>query len=305
MVGIDARNKHLLNSKYICPVCSLILRDPVQLTQCRHRQCQTCTNVEQQTTIKCRQCQAETLQTEVLLDQSFTNEMKSLPIDCSFCQWNGVLCNYQEHLNQSHSNLKCDYCGKHFDSAENFHQHKVFECQQLIVDCILKDFGCNERIIRAKMEDHYLTEQHQNVLLKVARQMLSQLNDRQMDVDLPRTTTAGTCNPTIAQSEELDEMLNILVGGIEALTNDEQRLTHEALQMQIALSTLAAEQSKVKLSIEESNIFLEEVKHNQDLSSLQENVDDLQCVSYDGTLVWKITNFREKMSKMINYFYTQ
>ncbi|CAF4838523.1 unnamed protein product [Rotaria sp. Silwood1] len=96
------------------------------------------------------------------------------------------------------------------------------------------------------MEDHYLTEQHQNALIKVVRQILSQLNDRQMDVDLPRTTTAGTCNPAIAQLEELDEMLNILVSGIEALTNDEQRLTHEALHMQITLSTLAAELSKVK-----------------------------------------------------------
>ncbi|CAF3586723.1 unnamed protein product [Rotaria sp. Silwood1] len=106
-----------------------------------------------------------------------------------------------------------------------------------------------------------------------------------MNLDLPRTTTAGTCNPTIAQLEELNEMLNILVSDIETLTNDEQCLTHEALQIQITLSTLAAEQSKVKLSIEESNIFLEGVKHNQDLSSLQEKVDDLQCISYDGALV--------------------
>ncbi|CAF1106165.1 unnamed protein product [Rotaria sordida] len=127
------------------------------------------------------------------------------------------------------------------------------------------------------MEDHYLTEKHQHAVLKVVHQMLSQLNERQMDIDLPRRTTTGTCNAATVQLEELYEMLNILVGGIETLTSDGQRLTNESLQMQITLSTLKEELSKVKLSIEESNAFLE------------------GYVSYDGTLIWKITNFQEKM----------
>ncbi|CAF5016353.1 unnamed protein product [Rotaria sp. Silwood1] len=152
-------------------------------------------------TIKCRQCQAKTLRSDVLLDRGFTNEMKSLPIDCSFCQWNGILNNYQEHLYQSHSNLKCDYCGKQFNSVNEFNEHKVFEYQQLIVGCRLKDFGCNERIIRAKIQDHYLTEQHQHAVLKVVRQMLSKLNNRGADIDLPRTTTAEAYNPATTQVE--------------------------------------------------------------------------------------------------------
>ncbi|CAF4126847.1 unnamed protein product, partial [Rotaria sordida] len=150
------------------------------------------------------------------------------------------------------------------------------------------------------MQDHYSTQQHQHTLLNAVHQMLSQLNDRQMDIEHSRTTTAGPCNPATAQSDELYEMLSILVGGIETLTNDEQRLANEALQMQTAIPTLAEEFSKVKLSDEESNAFLEGVRHNQailnqDLLSLQEKINDLQCVSYDGTLVWKIANFHEKM----------
>ncbi|CAF1469962.1 unnamed protein product, partial [Rotaria sordida] len=130
-------------------------------------------------TIKCRQCQSETLRSD-------------------------------GHLDQSHSNVKCEYCSEQFNSVNKFNEHKVFECQQLIVDCILKDFGCNERIICVKMKDHYLTKQHQHALLKVVRHMLPQLNDRQTDIDLPRTTTAGALNPATAQLEELYEMLNIL-----------------------------------------------------------------------------------------------
>ncbi|CAF1523826.1 unnamed protein product [Rotaria sp. Silwood1] len=236
----------------------------------------------------------------MLLDRGFKIDMKSLPIDCSFCQWTGILSNYQEHIDQSHSYLRCEYCDEEFNSVNKFNQHKVFECQQIIFDCILKDFGCSGRIIRAKIQDHYLTEQHQHAILNVVRQTLSQLKDRQVNVDLPRTTTARACNSTTAQFEELYEMLTILVGGIETLTNDDQRLADESLQIQMALSTLTEELSKVKLSIEESNIFWKGVHLNQDilnqdLSSLQVKVNDLQCVSYDGILVWKIASFQKKM----------
>jgi hypothetical protein len=34
----------------------------------------------------------------------------------------------------------------------------------------------------------------------------------------------------------------------------------------------------------------------QDVASLKQKVDDMQYVSYDGTLIWKISGFREKMS---------
>ncbi|CAF0921903.1 unnamed protein product [Rotaria sordida] len=150
------------------------------------------------------------------------------------------------------------------------------------------------------MKDHYLTQQHQYAILKVVPQMLAQLNDRQMNIDFSQTATAGACNLATAQLEELYEMLNILIGGVETLTNDEQRLTNEALQMQITLTTLTEELSKIKLSIEESNTLWKGVNLNQDilnqdLSSLQEEINDLQCVSYDGILVWKITKFHEKM----------
>ncbi|CAF4635321.1 unnamed protein product, partial [Rotaria sp. Silwood2] len=293
MVGIDARNKYILDTKYICPVCSLILRDPVQLSKCGHRQCQTCLNAEQETTIKCRQCHSETSLTDIVVDRGFKNDMKSLDIDCSFCQWT-------ETLDQSHLNLKCEYCGEQLNSVEKINQHDVSECQKLTVNCILKEFGCNERIARVQMKDHYLTEQHQRAIINIVRQMFSQLNDNQMKIDLSRTTTAAARNPVATELEELYEIFNILIGGIETLTNDEQRLTNESLQIQIALLTLKEDLSKVKLSIEESNAYLDAIKHNQDIlnqdfTSLEEKINDLQYVSYDGTLIWKIINVREKM----------
>ncbi|CAF2813784.1 unnamed protein product [Rotaria sp. Silwood2] len=150
------------------------------------------------------------------------------------------------------------------------------------------------------MEDHYLTEQHQRAIMKVVRQMLSQFNDRLMDNNFSSVITAGTYNTATAQLQELYKMLNILSGSIEALNNDQERLSNESLQIQVTIPSLTEELSKVKLSIQESSSFLEGVKHNQDilnqdLASIEEKINDLQYVSYDGTFIWKITNFKEKM----------
>ncbi|CAF3334917.1 unnamed protein product [Rotaria socialis] len=299
MVGIDARNKDILDNKYICRVCALILRDPVQFMRCGHRQCQTCLPNEHQSEITCAQCQTKMLKTEVHLDRGFQNEIRTLPVVCFLCQWNGILDHYQNHLDQSHPNLTCEYCGEQFNSTNNFNEHKVSACQKISVACLLKDFGCNERIIRANIKEHYMTEQHQQSISKCIRQLLSHDNDRRIDIDFLRTTTESY-DPDTIQFEELRDIINVLTGGIEALVNDAQRLSNESLQAQITLQTLEEQLPGLKLSIEESNGFLQGVNCNldilkQDFTSLQEKVNDLQCVSYDGIFIWKITNVKEKM----------
>ena len=156
------------------------------------------------------------------------------------------------------------------------------------------------------MKEHYLTQQHQDIVVKTVRQLRSQLFESQMDIDpsriMPTTATTTVNDPATAQVLELYETLNILTGGIEALNDDGQRLSNESLQTQIKLQALSEETSKVQASVEESEGFLQGVKHNQDilgqdLTSLQDAINDMLYVSYDGTLLWKISKFQEKMSE--------
>ena len=91
--------------------------------------------------------------------------MQSILIDCSFCQWNGILNNYQviftififfqkysivlylkDHLDETHSNPKCPHCDKQFNSVSELNVHKTSECEKVTVDCILKDLSCNEQV---------------------------------------------------------------------------------------------------------------------------------------------------------------
>jgi chromosome segregation ATPase len=158
--------------------------------------------------------------------------------------------------------------------------------------------------MRGEMEEHYLTQQHQDTVIKTVRQMRSRLLDSPMDIDPSRATANITTasNPATADWSKLHETLNILTGGIEALNDDGQRLSNESLQSQIRLQELAEDISKMRISVEESQGFLQGVKYNQDILSrdltlLKEKINEMQYVSYDGTLVWKITNFQERMSK--------
>ena len=48
MVDFDAKNKNILDPKYMCGKCSLIIKNPVQLSICGHRQCQSCFDAQQQ-----------------------------------------------------------------------------------------------------------------------------------------------------------------------------------------------------------------------------------------------------------------
>lgn len=156
--------------------------------------------------------------------------------------------------------------------------------------------------MRSQMKEHYLTQQHQDAIMKGVHQMRSQLPDSQMDISPFRTTTTTVTDPATAGVVELYETLQILTGGIEALNDDGQRLSNESLQSQIKLQALAEEYSKVQGSMEESHGFLHGAKHNQDIlnqdiASMKDTINDMRYASYDGTLVWKIPNVREKLSK--------
>ncbi|CAF4053505.1 unnamed protein product [Adineta steineri] len=207
-----------------------------------------------------------------------------------------------EYFDQSHSNSKCQYCNQQFDSHNKLNEHQLSQCQQETVDCLLKDFGCNEQIIHGKVSEHYVTQQHQHAVLNATHQMKLQLNDTQMEIDPSQTTT--TTNPAIAHLQEVHEVVNVLSNGLETLNDDNQHFNNELLRVQIQLQTLTENIRQVKQSIEESHSFLEGFKLNQDIlgqdvSSLKEKINDLQNVSYDGTFIWKIINVKEKMGRLL------
>ncbi|CAF3084046.1 unnamed protein product [Rotaria sp. Silwood2] len=309
MVGFDARNKDTINPLYMCRVCDLILRDPYQLF-CGHRQCKSCIEIVEGEIIKCAECHEKSPKNEIMPDRGFRNDMKSLSITCSLCLWNGSFKDYEEHLKTDHTNPICDFCGEKFSSMMRLDEHKHKECTKIRVPCALKEDGCLDSICRGELQEHYLSDIHQKAIISIIRRLFSRgINERHervsgMDVD----TEQGTSNSIITTTndnmstpmQEIYETLNILASGIQTLNDDTQRLSSESIRLQSSIESVTQEFSSIKLSIQEQSSFLDGVKPNQeilqqDVASLKQKVDDMQYVSYDGTLIWKITSFHEKM----------
>jgi chromosome segregation ATPase len=123
-----------------------------------------------------------------------------------------------------------------------------------------------------------------------------------MDTDAYRRTTEIDVNSTVNGLEELYETMSILASGSEALKADVEGMKSELIEHENKLQSLTTDVLSVKSSIDEENPLREGVRQNldilsQDLVSLEEKIDEMQHVSYDGAFTWKITKLKERMSK--------
>ncbi|CAF2438541.1 unnamed protein product [Rotaria sp. Silwood2] len=189
-------------------------------------------------------------------------------------------------------------------------EHKQKECTKITVPCALKEYVCLDSICRGELQEHYLSDIHQKVIISIIRRFLSKETNEQhervsgMDIDMAERAFSSilttTNRNTSTQIQEICETINILASGIQTLNDDAQRFNNESIRLQNSIKSVTEEFSSIKLSIQEQSSFLDdfEPKQNilqQDVASLKQKIDDMQYVSYDGTLIWKITSFHEKM----------
>jgi hypothetical protein len=102
-------------------------------------------------------------------------------------------------------------------------------------------------------------------------------------------------NPKCEHCDEQFESSNTLnehkVSQCQKVSSDNERL-----------NVLISNFLQVKSAVQEIDDFLETSRANldilnQDLASLKKDIKDIEYTSKDGTMVWKITNVREKMGK--------
>ncbi|CAF1905814.1 unnamed protein product [Rotaria magnacalcarata] len=314
--GFDARNILCLDKKYKCLTCQLIVRNPVQII-CGHRLCYSCLRIENNL-VQCPKCSKVTSLSEIRLDKGFNNDMQQLPILCHLCEWSGDFNNYENHLAQLHQQYRCLFCNSIFTSAPSLQQHTESMCSQMLVDCVLQPYGCNTKILRCNQSEHYTSKMHQQILMLCTSQCISTLavkhqNTMHMDTYVDRkridhspkvTTDSSTILETDesnAQQKDVIETLNILAGGIVVLNDDVQRLSSESLQQSLLIEMSSQNLKVLKTSCEESKNFMDALSTNisilqQDCFSLKQKVEDSKSISYDGTLLWKISHVQEKMT---------
>ena len=159
------------------------------------------------------------------------------------------------------------------------------------------------------MPEHYLSDTHQKAIINIVRNLeFKIINDQhekisRMDIDIEQGASSSMASENMnATIQEIYEIINILAAGIETLNDDTLRLSGDSIRLQSSMEYLRQDYSSLKLSIQEQSAFLDGIKPNQeilqqDVASLKQKVVDMQYVSYDGTLIWKITGFKEKIGK--------
>lgn len=100
----------------------------------------------------------------------------------------------------------------------------------------------------------------------------------------------------------VQEIMNVLGEQIRNLNVSRDYLHQQITQMRQALASTVNEIMTIRTSYEEQTVLINGNRSNgmvqrQTLAPLQQAVDEKQHTSYDGTLVWKITDVREKIGK--------
>jgi hypothetical protein len=140
---------------------------------------------------------------------------------------------------------------------------------------------------RVDVAKHYLSDQHQRVLVKFIR-------------DYYKARHHQTTNITTDQLEASSRTIEILSEGAKVLERDLRRLAIESSHSQNALQPMAQELPNIKKSIGEQNGFVDGMENNQEngeqnFSSMKPLFENLRSSNYDGTMIWKITNVKDKI----------
>ncbi|UJR08383.1 hypothetical protein I4U23_012654 [Adineta vaga] len=291
MVGTRVQNIDSFQSIYICPKCSLLLRDPIQLTDCGHRLCQSCADEQSDDIITCVECHQRISRKELKRDRGFQNDMKTLQISCAYCDWNNQLKNYQKHLNETHSNPICVYCNEKFLFIDDLNRHQLYHCEKITIHCPLNHFGCTDLIFRTKLNEHYRTKNHQLVLMSIIRPLQS-IYQSMTENKLPMDTD---------QLEEIVSTIDVLSTSVDILNGDLKRLTNESTRHKTNLDGISQECSVLKTSIQEQNGVLNSIAVSQEalqteIESLEGKISALESTTYDGTFTWKINDIHTKIA---------
>ena len=113
-------------------------------------------------------------------------------------------------------------------------------------------------------------------------------------------------SPLIAQ--ELHDTVSMFRDGRQIIDEDIRRVSADSHDLLNRLQSLSDSMSNLMVAVEEQGASEEAMKYSammleQELVSTQENVGDRQHVSYDGTLIWKITRVQEKMSEYRSLYF--
>jgi hypothetical protein len=155
--GVQLKEAELMT--LMCPACNGLLRDPVQVTACGDRFCQSCIDRlmrKNKAPYKCPVDGTEFNANEVRKDRGCLKELQGLEIECTTkptsCGWRGHLPNLEAHLAECPTvEVQCSLgCGKHVIKTQ-LSTHVSSQCPNRPTQC----HHCKTSVPIQNLESHY------------------------------------------------------------------------------------------------------------------------------------------------------
>ena len=147
-----------LDRRYLCPICSNVLRFPVQFDECGHRVCSSCLPELLRVAPRCPIDQVKIERDRVFVDKAFQSEIEALKVKCSNeargCQWIGLFKELSSHLED------CRYGTAPCPRACGVDLERRFVQKHLDEDCTKRGVKCEFCLSEIAFEDeidHYNT----------------------------------------------------------------------------------------------------------------------------------------------------
>ncbi|XP_047123407.1 TNF receptor-associated factor 6 [Hydra vulgaris] len=190
--GYDVEVDGIILTELECPLCSLVLRNPVQLEQCGHCMCRNCLNKwkihsRSHSAFRCPICRVDIKEERIFENKMVNRMVLNLRVFCSNkkkkCNWLGELrdlkrhkerdCEYEEisciyegcmkrflrcymGLHEERCAYRvtpCDYCEERVRVRDA--KNHLRTCERVPIDCVEH---CDAKIVRCEMDNHLANE---------------------------------------------------------------------------------------------------------------------------------------------------
>ncbi|XP_078422579.1 LOW QUALITY PROTEIN: TNF receptor-associated factor 2-like [Cetorhinus maximus] len=296
-LGYVTRADREYDSKYYCGACERLMRDPVQ-TECGHRFCQICHRTLLKESMTCPSCLKDNeivengsvaMLQKCFKDRAIAKEILNLQVSCQNqgCTWTGPLRELEEKhkLTCEQKLLKCPFnvvgCTEMI-SSHKVHEHKQ-DCVQYHLDCVLQSLQGFVKQANMSSECPSLVE-----MIEKDREKDPECNRQRGDNELQADRILEELKVKVQTFENIVTVLNREVGDTLNAMLAQERLLRE--------QEAATAQLRTKIRQHEKSICLKDLV----IADLQLRLESLESTSYDGTLVWEISDFSRKLQDAID-----
>ena len=214
-------------------------------------------------------------------------------INCVECNWSGKFFEYKPHY-RTHEKIVCPHCKITFSDDGQLKSHlddKSGNCEQL--QCLYSHIGCNgdgKSPFNGKtLRDHtHSSEQIRlqlvyNDLVARIKKVENYYQAHNMDLNASNSVSIGHEKITKVEDklECVHDSLNSYIKSAEKLNTDLEGTKSNEKKLKEEIDTLQR-----SLTFAQATII-----------NLEERLVVQEKVSYNGTLVWKITNVRHKLQE--------